>query len=255
MLDWLIREARKQIRVAHHDMDDQLNIKVSGREAFVIAILMLLHMLGSGVVNFVMEPSLFDSSGFLVNAASHSQQIGLAVLLGMVTEVLPLGIAIMAFPIFYARSQRMAIWFVALATVGFAVAVVENIGVMSMVSTSQAYTIASPFGREQLEATQVVVNSARNWPHFISRIVGGSAMFVFFAGLLRFSLVPRALAAFGLIPPLLVMASVSLPLFGREVVFPMLAPMGLYQLILAGWLITKGFRARPSLIAEPTTAR
>lgn len=223
----------------------------SRREALVIAILMLLHMLGSGMVNFVMEPSLFDGSGFLANAASHSQQIGLAVLLGMVTEVLPLGIAITAFPLFVVRSQRMAIWFVALATVGLAVAVVENIGVMSMLSTSQAYAIASPLAREQLEAARVVVNSARNWPHFISRIIGGSAMLVFFAVLFRFSFVPRALAAFGLMAALLVMASVSLPLFGREVIFLMLAPMGLCQLILAGWLIVKGFRAGPSLIAEP----
>jgi hypothetical protein len=35
-------------------------------------------------------------------------------------------------------------------------------------------------------------------------------------------------------------------LFGRGVVFPTLLPLGLSQLILAVWLITKGFRAQPS---------
>jgi hypothetical protein len=32
-----------------------------------------------------------------------------------------------------------------------------------------------------------------------------------------------------------------MPLFGHDVVFPMLAPLGVVQLILAVWLIAKGF--------------
>lgn len=217
-------------------------MKQTGREGLIIGILIVLHMLGSGLVNFAMEASLFDGPGFLINAAPNSQRIGLAVLMGIATDVLPLGIAITAFPVFYARSQRMAIWFVSLTAVALAIAVVENIGVMSMVSMSQAYLNASPLGREQLETSRVIVASARNWPHFISRILVGSGLLNFFAVLYRFALVPRALAAFGVLAALLMITALSFALFDRDVIFLMLAPMGLSQLILAIWLIVKGFR-------------
>jgi hypothetical protein len=38
------------------------------------------------------------------------------------------------------------------------------------------------------------------------------------------------------------LTSLGMPLFGHDVVFPLLAPMGLSQLMLALWLLAKGFR-------------
>jgi zinc transporter ZupT len=160
-------------------------MEAANRAGRIIGVLIIMHMVGSGIVNFGLEGPLSDAPGFLVNAASHSRQIGLAVLLGLVTEALWVGIAITAFPIFCERTRRMALWFVALTVVSLVVAVVENIGVMSMVSLSEAYMKASAVEREHLQTIQVVVASARNWPHFISRIFVGSASFVFYAALYR----------------------------------------------------------------------
>ncbi len=161
------------------------------------------------------------------------------------------GIAIAAFPVFFQRVRAMALWFVALAVVVLAVAVVENAGVMSMVSLSEAYAKASAAEREQLETIRVVVASARNWPHFMGRIFDGVTIFVLYAVLYRIALIPRALAGFGLIAAMLQVTGVAMPLFGHEVVFPMLAPLGLSQLILAVWLMTKGFRGQPGGGIEP----
>lgn len=217
----------------------------ASRAGRIIGVLIIMQMAGSGIVNFVMEPRLLGAPGFLVSAASNSRQIGLAVVFGLVTEALWVGIAITAFPIFYQRTRRMALWLVALTVVGLAVGVAENAGVMSMVSLSEAYTKASGFEREHLDAVRVIVASARDWPHFMSRMFVGGAIFVFYAVLYRFALVPRALAGFGLIAAVLMVTAVAMPIFGREVVFPMLAPMGLSQLVLAVWLMTKSFRGQP----------
>ena len=213
------------------------------RAGRIIGALIILQMVGGGLVNSVLEAPLFGAPGFLVNAAPHSQQLGLAALLGLVTEALWVGVAVTAFSIFWQRARPMALWLVALAVVSLAVGVVENIGVMSMVSLSEAYTKAASAGdREQLQAVRVVVASARNWAHYMGRIFDGVTIFVLYAALYRFALVPRLLAGFGLVAVLLMLTSVGMPLFGHDVVFPMLAPLGLSQLILALWLITKGFR-------------
>jgi hypothetical protein len=227
-------------------------MEAASRAGRIIGVLIIMQMVGSGVVNFVLEPRLLGAPGFLVNASLHSGLIGLAVLLGLVTEALWVGVAITAFPIFCQRTRRMALWFVALTVVSLAVAVAENVGVMSMVSLSEAYAKASAIEREHLETVRVIVASARDWPHFISRIFVGSAIFVFYAVLYRFALVPRALAGLGLIAAVLMVTAVATPLFGHDVVFPMLAPMGLSQLILAVWLISKGFRGQPVPRVEPS---
>lgn len=214
------------------------------RAGRIIGVLIIFQMVGGVTVNLVLEAPLFGAPGFLVNAASHSQQIGLAALLGLVTEALWVGIAVTAFSVFCQRTRTMALWFLALAAVVLAVAVVENAAVMSMVSVSQAYAKASALQREQMQTIRVVVASARNWVHYMGRVFDGVTIFVFYAVLYRLALIPRALAGFGLIAALLQITAVAMPFFGYDVVFPMLAPLGLSQLILAVWLITKGFRGQ-----------
>ncbi|MFY9820888.1 MAG: DUF4386 domain-containing protein [Thermoanaerobaculia bacterium] len=212
------------------------------RAGRIIGVLIILQMVGGGLVNSVLEAPLFGVPGFLVNAAPHSQQLALAVLIALVAEGLWVGIAVTAFSILWHRSRTMALWLVVLAGVTLAVAVIENVGVMSMVSVSQAYMKASAAAREQIETVRVVVASARNWAHYMGRISDGVTIFVFYLALFRFALIPRVLAGFGLIAVILMLTSVGMPLFGHDVVFPMLAPIGLSQLIVAVWLLTKGFR-------------
>jgi hypothetical protein len=222
------------------------------RAGRIIGVLIILQMVGSGVVNGVLEAPLFGTQGFLVSGAPHAGQVALAALLGLVTEAMWVGIAITAFPILCRRAQGLALWFVALAGVILAAAVVESSTVMSMVSLSEAYTKASAVDRAQFESLQVVVASARDWTHYLARICDGAAMFLFYAAMYRFALIPRVLAGFGLLAVVSMLTSVARPLFGHDVVFPMLAPTGVSQLILAVWLITKGFRDQPGLGTEPS---
>lgn len=215
----------------------------------VIGALIITQLIFSVLVNFVLEAPLFGAPGFLVNAAHYPRQTGCAALLALITEGLWVGIAVTALPLFYRHSRAMTLWFAALSVVVLAVAVVENAAVMSMLSLSEAYAQASPVDRAQFETIRVVTASARNWPHFMARMLDGCTIFVFYAVLYRSTLVPRALAGFGLIASVLQVCGVAMPLFGHAVVFPMLAPLGLIQLILAMWLIARGFRMqhRPAM--------
>jgi hypothetical protein len=198
-------------------------------------------MVGSGLVNFVLSGPVLGGPGSLASAAGHSQQIGVAVFLGLLTGGMFVGIAITAFPIFREYSQAMAHWFIALALVSLAIVAVEQINTMSMVSLSEAYAKASPGARDQFELPGVVTASARDWAHLLGRIADGSALLVFYALMYRFALVPRALGAIGLVAVLLQLTGLAMPFFGRDVVFPLLAPLGVTQLVLALWLIIKGF--------------
>jgi uncharacterized protein DUF4386 len=220
-------------------------MEAENRAGRIVGAILLIQMVGGAMVNFVLEAPLFDAPGFLLNAASYPRQLGLAVLLGLLIEALWVAIAIAMFPLFWQRTRGVALWFVVLAAVVLAAAVVEGIGVMSMVSVSQAHARASAGERELLQAVRVVVASGRNWAHYSGRLLDGVTILVFYGALYRFALVPRALAGFGVIAAVLMLTSITLPFFGLDVVFPLLAPLGLSQLILAAWLLARGFRGQP----------
>ena len=221
----------------------------------IIGTLILAQMIGGVLVNFVLAAPLFGSPGFLTNAAPHSLQIALSVLLGLAMSALTLGIAIAGFPVFFRYTRALTLLFVALASVSLAISAVEQISVMSMVSLSEAYARASAAERESVQALRIVVASARNWSHYINLIIGGSTIFVLYAVLYRFALVPRVLAAFGLAAVLLQLTAVAMPLFGLSIVFLMLAPLGVSQLVLAFWLIARDFRDPLKLRLERTEAQ
>jgi hypothetical protein len=211
------------------------------RAGRLIGVCIVIQMALGPLVNFVLEAPLFGPPGFLVKAVPHAQEIAVAVVLSIVMEALWLAMAVAAFNVFSLRAQGLALWFVALATVVLASAVLENVTVMSMVSLSEAYAAASAVQREQIETVRVVVASARNWSHLLARISDGCAIFSFNALLYRLAAVPRPIAGFGLVASLLMITGLGVALFGGDVVFPLLAPLGLSQLILAVWLLAKGF--------------
>jgi uncharacterized protein DUF4386 len=206
-----------------------------------IGILSLVQGAGGYVVNFVLLiPVLSAPTGFLANAAEGALQIRVAVLLALATGAVTLGISIAAWPVFRRYSQRMALWFVALAVVGYSLLALENVLILTMLSLSQEYAKASAT-RELFQTIGVVVRAARHSAHYTNLLISGVMVFVFYSVLWRFVLVPRALAALGLVAVMLQIAAVTMPLFGYHIVFLLIAPLGLSQLILAAWLIAKGF--------------
>jgi len=82
------------------------------------------------------------------------------------------------------------------------------------------------------------------WAHLVVRMIHGAAMLVFYLAFYRFRYIPRWLAGAGMIAALLQIAALTLPFFGGEVIFPLLAPTGICQLLLAIWLIARGFDLR-----------
>jgi hypothetical protein len=213
------------------------------RSGRIVGALIIAQMAGSYTVNFVLTAPLFGSPGFLEAAAPNAQQIAVSALLGIALGAIWLAIAITVYPIVQARSQRLALVLFALASVCFAISVVEHMNVMSMLSLSEAYARAGAAEREQFQLLKGVVSTSRNWAHFTQLILSGCTMFVFYSTLIRFRLVPRALPALGLVAVLMQITSVAMPYFGRSVSFPMLAPLGISQLLLALWLLAKGFKS------------
>lgn len=210
----------------------------SGR---IAGALILAQGIGGYIVNFGLIAPATAPPGFLVNAAPHALRVGITALLGILTGAIATALAITVWPLFKKHSERMALTLLALAVAALALSVVENGRLMSMLSLSQAYAASGAGDPAAFEGLRGIVAAARNWAHFTHLIIGGSTFLVLYATTFSFALVPRALAGFGMAAAALQMTTVSMPLLGGHVIFPLLAPAGIANLALAVWLLAKGF--------------
>ena len=204
--------------------------------------LILAQMVGGILVNFVLAAPLFGSPGFLVSASAHASQIALSAILGVIVGMISVGIAVTMFLVTHEHARALTLWLLALATACLVANVVEQMNVMSMLSLSEAYVKAPVAEQAGFQGLRGVVAATRNWSHYLGLVIAGSMLLAFYATLYRTALVPRAFAMFGLAAALLQIVAVAMPLFGHSIVFPMLAPLGVSQLVLALWLFARGFR-------------
>jgi hypothetical protein len=182
---------------------------------------------------------------FLGNAAGASSQIRVAVLLLFACGALTIGIAIAGFPVFREHSPRMALWFLAFSVIWFSMQAVDNVHILSVLSLSQQYAQGGAANAELLGALATAARSTRVWAHYTELLVIDSWFFVFYGLLFRFSLVPRALAGFGLIMVIAHAAAITLPMFvGYSRVMVLAYSLTLSYLAVGTWLVVKGFDER-----------
>ena len=211
----------------------------------IVGMLLLAHLAAGLTVPFVLLRPLVMPPGFLAIAAGNSVQVRAAVLLLFLGSAVSVGIAIAALPVFRRYSSAMALWLLALAVAGFSLQAVDNGALLSMLSLSQEYAKAGAAKAELFQALAVVVGSARRWAHYTFLLVVGSWIFLLYSLLYRFRLVPRALAAFGLLGSVLQITGVTLRgLLGYPPETRLAMPLAPAYVALAVWLMVKGFDER-----------
>jgi hypothetical protein len=211
----------------------------------LIGILLFVQLAGLIVPFILLMP--ITTPEFLENAAWIAFQIKFAVFHLFVNGAVTIAIAIAAFPLFSEYSSRMSLWFFAVSILWFAMQAVDNAHIMGMLSLSQQYADGGAANAELFQALGGVARSTRRWVHYTEMLVIDAWFFLFYGLLFRFTLVPRALAAFGLIAVIVHLIAIPLPMFmGYKSVMPMLgASLALSHLAVGIWLLVKGFNERP----------
>ena len=213
------------------------------RVGHIIGFMLLLQLVGL-ILPFVLIQPL-TSADYFQTAASYSFQIKAAVLLFFANGAMTIGISIVAFPVFRKYSEMMAIWLIVLSVIMFVLQAVDNVYVMSMLSLSQQYADLPAPSNEALTALAAVVRATRRAAHYGELFAIDFWLMMFGAILLRFDLVPRLLAAFGLFTMALHFTAVPLIGFlGYGIYTQLGVPMAFGILANAAWLIVKGLGDR-----------
>ena len=217
-----------------------------------VGILLLLQLAAGLMVPFILlGPLVIGSPGFLTTGAENALQIRLAVFISFVGAALTVGLGITALPVFRQYGNATALWFLVVCVISCTLDLVHGGTVMSMLSLSQQYVNEGAANSELYQVVGAAVASARRWAHAMQLVAIGAWIFVFYSSLLRFRLIPRALAALGLIGIVMQFIGVTLMmLLGNSVIGQMAMPLLPIQIAVAVWLIVKGFREPPSEAAS-----
>ena len=205
-------------------------------------VLLLFHLVAGLIVPFILLHPLVGAQGFLVSAAEVGNQTRVAVFLLFIGSALAIAVASAGWRVFREYSSAMALLLSALAVASFTLQAVDNAHILSMLSLSQHYAEAGGAKSESFEALALVVGAARKWSHYSFLLTVGCWILLLFSLLFRFRLVPRWLAALGMVGAMMQIGGVGVRgLLGLSPETRLAVPLAPIYVLLAVWLIVRGF--------------
>lgn len=212
----------------------------------IIGVLVFLHLATGLMTPYIMlQPLSTTPASDLAVAASMELRIRLAVALLFVGGVIPVAIAITAWPVARERSPALGQWLLVLAGVSLAMQFIENQHFLSLLSLGRELGRAGGDSAPVLAVMAPVVRAGWKWAHYTHLLSIVGWMLLFCGVLYRLALVPRALAAAGVLTTIMQLVGITLPVllgYGvplRPDVWGM--PLGVAYLGLSLWLMARGF--------------
>jgi hypothetical protein len=193
-------------------------------------------------------------SGPVLNAPDYLSNVypnKTRVIIGMLLEVLlndvpVVGIGVMLFPILKKYSEGIALWYVGMRIIEAMALIVGTISALSLITLSQEYIAAGAVDASSFQASGALALAVRSWAADVMLtiffIIG--ALILYFM-LYKSKLVPRFISVWGLIAvaSLIIANVLGVPDLthgfhpGQILYFPIV----LSEVLLAIWLIVKGF--------------
>ena len=225
-------------------MTDRTTARVVG-SLFIVASV-------AGAVGLAIQQAVLDSSEYLTEAAHKENQVATGVLLALIMGVAAVGIAIAIYPVLRRRNERLALGYVAARTIEAVIYVIGSIVLLTLLTVSREFVDAGAPDASHFQTLGGLLIAVRDWGgHGIldAAVFSVGALILNYA-LHRARLVPRWLSVWGLAGASLYLAAGVLVIYGLEPLSTtqvlLEVPLGVQEMVLAVWLIVKGFDAPAS---------
>jgi hypothetical protein len=211
------------------------------------------------VVNFIaaaITPALTEMD-FLTRFAAHPNQVAGGALLYLISFFASGGIAIAMYPVLKERNVGLALGSVVFRTLEAAFYMVSLVCLLSLLTLSQQFTTAGTAERTTLQAIGNSLVSVRDQAALVAVFAFCLGAFLYYTLFFQSRLIPRWLSGFGIVAILLMMTACVLSLFsGNRITsyIPLAFPIFIQEMVLAVWLIVKGFNPRALRSAPASVA-
>jgi hypothetical protein len=176
-----------------------------------------------------------------VSANESSVLIGVCLLLVMTAAIV--SIPILMYPILRKHSEILGLGYVGSRIFEALFSVFNILGILSVLSLSRAFVSAGAPTASFFQTQGALLLANLGWGSLLLDIPFTIGALVFYFVLYKANLVPRWLSGFGLIAAALWLATVPFRMFGAfpEPLEILALPIAVQEMVLAVWLIAKGF--------------
>ena len=190
--------------------------------------------------------SIIDDSDYLSNVSENQTQVIIGALLAFIDGIAIVFIAVMMYPILKKHNEPIALGYVGLRVVEFAIIIIYIISSLLLINLSEEYVSAGAPDGSYFQTLGTLFLAVRYWTLMIIYLFNGLAGLMFAYLLYQSKLIPRLLSVLGLIGYALLLPGTVLDMLGQVNVnqgvgLIVLLPGGLFELILPIWLFVKGF--------------
>jgi hypothetical protein len=234
------------------------SVNTDRRGATLIGIFFIIAST-TAILGLLFYQPIIEGPDYLTNGAAHSNQVILGALMELTLVVTAIGTAIGLFPVLRPYGERIALTHLLFRFLEAVVITVGIIAMLTLLTLSQEFVGATAPDASAYQVAGSLLHAVYKWAFMFGPLIFLGINTMMYSSLLyKSKLVPRPLAALGITGAALVFGYGMLVLFGVAVqgsdLWMILAmPIACYEMILAGWLIVKGFNPSAIVVSSLKT--
>ncbi|WP_018622169.1 DUF4386 domain-containing protein [Spirosoma luteum] len=201
----------------------------------------------SAIIGLLLYDPLLTSTDYLHQGAANYSQIILGAVFEMVLVIAACGTAIMLYPYLKRYNEQMALGYFCFRVLETVFILLGLVSVLSLLTLSYSYTTASNADTSIYDAVGTIAKAFHDWTFILgSKFMLGINTFIYSYVFYKTGLVPNKLSLLGITGASLVFIASLLAMFGIIDSFStgellLVFPIAIYEMVLAFWLIAKGF--------------
>jgi hypothetical protein len=223
------------------------------RTAVVAGVLFIVATTASLLGRVVLLDPILEGGEILAKVAASQNQVAAGALFGLVAFFASGSIAIALYPVLRRHSEGLSLGAVGLRVIEATLYSIGAIAVLSMVTVARELVGAGAGASEYLQASGALLMTVRSWAGMAGTLAFYPAALLYYIVFRQSRLIPRWLSGWGIVAVTMGLSATILVVF--QVITPMTTPqivlnlpILLQEMVLAVWLIAKGFS--PSAIAS-----
>ena len=229
------------------------------KNAIIVGVLFIIATVLAVLGRSFLQPIL-DAQDYLIKISANENQVIIGGLLALLAAFACAGIAIGLYPVLKKHHEALALGSVGLRVMEGMLYIVGVVALLSLLTLSQEYVTAGASNASLFQASGTSLLAVRDWAGKLSIIAFTLGALMYYYVFYQSNLIPRWLSGWGFIGAALSLAGALLAISGQIIYFstPFILiqlPIGVQEMVLAVWLIVKGFNppAIASLSAKTAT--
>ena len=201
----------------------------------------------TAVIGLILYDPILNGPDYLIKGSQHANQVILGAVLELILVVSAIGTSTTMFPFLRKYNETIALWHVCFRFLEAIIITVGVISVLSLLTLSQEFVAGGATNAASFLASGIVLKAVHDWTFLLGpNIMLGINTIMYSYIFYKSKLVPRFISILGMTGATLVFIAGLLEMFG---VIPQVSvlggilslPVAANEMILAGWLIVKGF--------------